>query len=28
MVAQNSVQDGVNDRAHLVHWVNLWHRKQ
>ncbi len=28
MVAQNSVQDGVDDRAHLVPWVNLWHCKQ
>ncbi len=28
MVAQNSVQDGVNDHAHLVPRVDLWHRKQ
>ncbi len=24
MVAQNSVRDGVDDRAHLVPWVSLW----
>ena len=28
IVAQNSVRDGVNDRAHLVPRVDLWHRKQ
>ena len=28
MVAQNSVRDGVNNRAHLVPRVDLWHRKQ
>jgi hypothetical protein len=28
MVAQNSVGDGVDDRAHLIPRVNLWHRKQ
>jgi len=28
MVAQNSVRDGVNDRAHLVPRVDFWHRKQ
>ena len=28
MVAQNSVRDGVDDRAHLVPRVDLWHRKQ
>jgi len=28
MVAQNSVQDGVDDRAHLFPQVDLWHRKQ
>ena len=27
MVAQNSVRDGVDNRAHLVPRVNLWHRK-
>ena len=27
-VAQNSVQDGVDDRAHLVPWVDLQHHKQ
>ena len=26
MVARNSVQDGMNDRAHLVPRVDLWHR--
>ena len=28
MVAQNSVRDGVDDRAHLVPRVDLRHRKQ
>ncbi len=28
MVAQNFVWDGVDDRAHLVPRVDLWHRKQ
>jgi hypothetical protein len=28
IVAQNSVRDGVNDRAHLVPRVDLWHHKQ
>jgi hypothetical protein len=28
VVAQNSVRDGVDDRAHLVPRVDLWHCKQ
>ena len=28
MVVQNSVQDGMDNRAHLFPWVDLWHRKQ
>ena len=28
MVAQNSVQDSVNDRAQLVPWFDLLHCKQ
>ena len=28
MVPQNSVRDGVDNRAHLFPWVDLWHRKQ
>ncbi len=28
MVARNSVQDGVDDRAHLIPRVDLWHLKQ
>ena len=28
MVAQNSVREGMDDRAHLVPRVDLWHRKQ
>ena len=28
MVARNSVRDRVDDRAHLVPRVDLWHRKQ
>jgi hypothetical protein len=28
VVAQNSVRDGVDDRAHLVPRVDLWYCKQ
>ena len=28
IVAQNSVRDGVDDRAHRVPRVDLWHRKK